>query len=269
MRLVLFAALAWALAAAGPAAAQGAFAWPKGKRAAIVLTYDDAMPSQLDVAIPQLDAAGLKGTFFLDADSLTPAEMLRWRRAAKSGHELGNHSVNHPCPRAMLPRAEHHVTETYDTQSMLAEIGVMNAVLFGIDGLTARTYAYPCSQSLVGGEDYRGGLRTSGLIRYARTGGDAYRSVITDAASLDPLNVPSWGPVDHPDGAQLIAYVERVRAAGGLGVLQFHGVGGDYLEVSAQAHQQLLDHLKRNPDIWVAPFQQVMDHVTKAGAATP
>jgi len=67
----------------------------------------------------------------------------------------------------------------------------------------------------------------------------------------------------------LIAYVERVRAAGGLGVLQFHGVGGDYLEVSAQAHQQLLDHLKRNPDIWVAPFQQVMDHVTKAGAATP
>jgi peptidoglycan/xylan/chitin deacetylase (PgdA/CDA1 family) len=266
MRPVLLAALALALAAAAPAGAQSPFSWPKGKRAAIVLTYDDAMPSQLSVAIPQLDAAGLKGTFFLDADSLTPAEMLRWRRAARNGHELGNHSVNHPCPRAMLPRAEHYVTETYDTRSMLAEIGVMNAVLFGIDGRTARTYAFPCSQSLVGGEDYLAGLRSSGLARYARTGGDAYRSVVTDAAVLDPFAVPSWGPVDHPDGAQLIAYVERVRAVGGLGVLQFHGVGGDYLDVSAQAHQQLLDHLKRSPDVWVAPFQQVMDRVTKPPA---
>jgi peptidoglycan/xylan/chitin deacetylase (PgdA/CDA1 family) len=266
MRPVLLAALALALAAAAPAGAQSPFAWPQGKRAAIVLTYDDAMPSQLSVAIPQLDAAGLRGTFFLDADSLTPAEMLRWRRAARNGHELGNHSVNHPCPRAMLPRAEHYATETYDTRSMLAEIGVMNAVLFGVDGATARTYAYPCSQSLVGGEDYHDGLRSSGLARYARTGGDAYRSVVTDAAALDAFAVPSWGPVDHPDGAALIAYVERVRAAGGLGVLQFHGVGGDYLDVSAQAHQQLLDHLKRSPDVWVAPFQQVMDRVTKPPA---
>lgn len=267
MRRVLFAALVLALVAAGPASAQGGFSWPKGKRAAIVLTYDDAMPSQLAVAIPQLDAAGLKGTFFLDADSLTPAEILRWRRAAKDGHELGNHSVNHPCPRAMLPRAEHYVTETYDTRLMVAEIGVMNAVLFGIDGRTARTYALPCSQSLVGGgEDYVDGLRGSKLVRYVRTGGDAYRSVVADAPSLDPFGVPSWGPVDHPDGVQLIAYVERVRAVGGLGVLQFHGVGGDYLEVSAQAHQQLLDHLKRSPDVWVAPFQEVMDRATRASA---
>jgi peptidoglycan/xylan/chitin deacetylase (PgdA/CDA1 family) len=266
MRSILFAALTLALVVGGTAAAQTPFAWPKGKRAAIVLTYDDAMPSQLSVAIPQLDAAGLKGTFFLDADSLTPAEMLRWRRAAREGHELGNHSVNHPCPRAMLPRAEHYVTETYDTRSMLAEIGVMNAVLFGIDGQTARTYAFPCSQSLVGGEDYHDALGRSGLIRYARTGGDAYRSVVPNPARLDLFGVPSWGPVDHPDGAQLIAYVERVRAAGGLGVMQFHGVGGDYLEVSAEAHQQLLDHLKRSPDVWVAPFQQVMDRATKPGA---
>ena len=38
-----------------PAHAQ--MTWPNGKVAAIVLTYDDALHSQLDVAIPQLDAA--------------------------------------------------------------------------------------------------------------------------------------------------------------------------------------------------------------------
>ena len=59
------------------------FAWPQGKTAAIVLTYDDALPSQLDVAIPQLDAVRLKGTFFLDGD-ITAAEMLRWRAVQRA-----------------------------------------------------------------------------------------------------------------------------------------------------------------------------------------
>lgn len=44
--------------------AHAQFKWPEGKLAAVVLTYDDALSSQLDVAIPQLDSAGFKGTFF-------------------------------------------------------------------------------------------------------------------------------------------------------------------------------------------------------------
>src|SRR5215218_9254561 len=89
------------LFAANAAAAD--FAWPaKGKKAAIVLTYDDALRSQLDFAVPQLDAANLRGTFFLDAD-ISPDDMLRWRKVAARGHELGNHALFHPCPRAMLP----------------------------------------------------------------------------------------------------------------------------------------------------------------------
>ena len=94
------------------------------------------------------------------------------------------------------------------------------------------------------------------------TGGDAWRSVVTDFARLNYFQVPSYGPVDHPDSATLIAYVERVREARGLGVLQFHGTGGDYLDVSAQAHQALIDHLRKRPDLWVATFQEVMDYVT-------
>jgi len=73
--------------------------------------------------------------------------------------------------------------------------------------------------------------------------------------------VPSWGPTDSPGGPQLIDYVERVRAARGLGVLQFHGVGGQYLSVSADAHGKLLAHLVTHPDVWVAPFSEVMDYV--------
>lgn len=241
--------------------AHAQFAWPEGKAAAVVLTYDDALHSQLDIAIPQLDAAKFKGTFFLDGD-ISSTDMVRWRRAQRAGHELGNHSLFHPCPRSLLPDRKNYLTENYDVERMLGEIAAMNLVLFGIDGATTRTYSVPCSQMLVGGVDYTDALRRSGLAKYARTGGDQYRSVITDFKALDVFQVPSWGPVDKPDGAALIAYAARIRDARGLGVFQFHGVGGDYLEVSAQAHRQLIDWLRHHPDIWVGTFHEVMDYVS-------
>jgi peptidoglycan-N-acetylglucosamine deacetylase len=249
------------LLAATCAPADAQFSWPHGRTAALALTYDDAMHSQLDVAIPQLDAAGFRATFFLDGD-ITPDDMLRWRKARRSGHELGNHSMFHPCPRAMLPDRRNYFTEDYDVDRMLGEIAAMNNVLFGIDGARARTYSVPCSQMRVGGVDYTRALRESGLIKYVRTGGDPYKSVITDLAALDVFQVPSFGPVDKPGATVLIAYADRVRSARGLGVLQFHGTGGDYLEVTAQAHQQLLDWLRQHPEVWVAPFQEVMDYVS-------
>jgi len=252
--------VAMLLVAAG-APAQAQMAWPKGKIAAIALTYDDALHSQLDIAIPQLDAARLKGTFFLDGD-ITPADMLRWRKVQRNGHELGNHSLFHPCPRVMLPDRKNHFTDNYDADRILGEIAAMNNVLFGIDGASLRTYSVPCSQMLVGGADYTEALRRSGLVKYVRTGGDAYKSVISDFKKLDVFQVPSYGPVDKPEGAALIAYVERVSKAKGLGVLQFHGTGGDYLEVTAKSHQELLDWLRQHQEVWVAPFQEVMDYVS-------
>ena len=248
------------IAIASPAFAQTSFAWPKGKTAAIVLTYDDALKTQLDIAIPQLDAARIKGTFFLDGD-LTPADMQRWRDVARRGHELGNHSMFHPCPRAMLPDRHNYLTENYDVSRMLEELASMNNVLFGIDARTSRTFSVPCSQTLVGSHDYTDALRASGLVRAVRSGGDQWNSVIGEPAALDLFRVPSYGPVKDPGATELIAYVERVRGARGLGVLQFHGVGGDYLEVSAATHQTLVDHLRRQPDIWIGTFQEVMDYV--------
>ena len=75
--------LAIAALIAQQAVAAQSMAWPNGARAAIVLTYDDAVRSQLDNAIPALDAAGLKGTFFLS--NVRQADVGRgrlWRRPA-------------------------------------------------------------------------------------------------------------------------------------------------------------------------------------------
>ena len=230
--------------------------WPGGRRAAVVLTYDDALPSHLDIAIPALDAADLKGTFFLIGSALVPEQIGRWREAAAEGHELGNHTIRHACPRANYPPARKlDTSEAYDVEMMLAEIRTMNTMLAAIDGKSQHGFATPCGQHLAGGVDYLPALRTSGLVRYTRSAGWPGGEV------LDPMDVPCRWFDEKATGAQMIAAVESAARTGGLVVLGFHGVGGDYLRVSAEAHAQLLAYLKEHADtIWVAPLSTVMDY---------
>src|SRR5205807_2373822 len=79
------------------ARAQDANMW-NHKQCAVVLTYDDAINADLDNVLPALDSLGLKGTFYLIGSSpVVAARMQEWRQAALHGHELGNHSLFHPC----------------------------------------------------------------------------------------------------------------------------------------------------------------------------
>ena len=232
-------------------------AWPNGKRAAVVLTYDDTLVSQLDTAIPALDAAGFKGTFFLIGSRVTPEQIARWRSAAAEGHELGNHTIRHACPQANYsPAKKIDTSETYDVDTMLAEIRTMNTMLTAIDGKLQHSYATPCGQHLAGGVDYLPALRASGSVRYTRSADPTERP-------FDPMDVPARFFPSSATGADMIAAVKDAERKGGMIVFGFHGVGGDYLSVSAQAHAQLLAYLKAHSDtIWVAPFSTVMDYST-------
>lgn len=239
--------------------AQQKIKWPAGKKAVIVLTYDDALVSQLDNAVPQLEAAHLPATFFLtgDINSLT---INRWRALSQNGFELGNHTIFHPCPAG---NDNPVVSDRYTAYQMIREIEVMNHFLFAVDGKNSRTYAYPCAEVLAGDKSYVDTLKYYNLIKYARFGGDT-SAYITDFKNLNPLIVPSYGLEEGTTGAQLIAFVKRVQQTGGMGVFMIHGVGGDYITTSTQAHQQLINYLKQHEsDIWVTTFQDAMDYVTK------
>lgn len=245
------------------AQAQQKMKWPHHKKAVIVLTYDDALRSQLSVAIPQLKADNLTATFFLTGD-INIQTIPQWHAASKKGFELANHTIFHPCTAI---NDNPVASEKYTVYSMIHEIEIMNNFLFAVDGKTSRTFSYPCTDTTAGGKSYVKSLRTSGLIKYGRMGGDV-DAVITDFKHLDPLLVPSYGLEGNSTGTDLITFVKRVEQSGGMGVFMFHGVGGDYIRTSAEAHQQLLDYLKKNKkDIWVATFQQAMDFVTQANKA--
>jgi peptidoglycan/xylan/chitin deacetylase (PgdA/CDA1 family) len=245
------------------AQAQEKITWPGDKKAVIVLTYDDALQSQLNVAVPQLDAAHLTGTFFLtgDIDSQT---IPKWRALSKKGYELANHTLYHPCASS---NDNPVASDNYTVYQMIHEIEVMNHFLYAVDGKSTRTYAYPCTETTVGGKNYVDSLRKHGLIKYARVGGDV-DAVVTDFKHLDPLQVPSYGLEDNTTGKQLIAFAKRVQQSGGMGIFMFHGIGSDYITVSAEAHQELLNYLKENKkDIWVTTFQKAMDYAMQANAS--
>jgi peptidoglycan/xylan/chitin deacetylase (PgdA/CDA1 family) len=250
--LAAFLALAFGMSAAS------ATEWPNGAKAAIVLTYDDGLTSQLDHAVPVLDAAGLKGTFFLS--NVKQADVPRWRAAAASGHELGNHSIFHACAAATFPADPRYTSEAYTVPSLLKEIEQQNVLLSALDGKTRHGFATPCGQSKAGGADYLEALRTAGLASYVRGASAGAEDVRADVSRMDPMKIPARGFPDTVTGPQLIAFAEEARKGGGIAVFLFHGVAGDYLQVSDKAHRELVAWLAAHrKDVWVATLQEAMD----------
>ena len=72
------------------------FKWPEGKHGAISITFDDARFSQIDTGLPILDEYNAKATFYVSIGSLKK-RLDDWKKAAANGHEIGNHSLTHPC----------------------------------------------------------------------------------------------------------------------------------------------------------------------------
>lgn len=232
-----------------PAAAR----WPNGAKAAVALTYDDALASQLDIAAPALDRAGLKGTFFLS--NVKREHVERWRTLARRGHELANHSLFHPCPAASFPADPRYTSEAYTPAQMLHEIAQQEVLLTAIDGRPRHGFASPCVINTVGGQDYLAPLSAAGTVSYARSAEDRPGSRATIG---DPMRIAGRSFAETATGAQLIAYAEEAVRHGGTAVYVFHGIGGDYLQTSAKAHEELLSWLRTHKQVWVAPLGEIV-----------
>jgi len=233
-----------------------------GKKAAVVLTYDDALHVHLDYVVPALDSLNLKGTFYLSGYFSGCRERLDdWKAAGKRGHELANHTLFHPCIGNEKGRewvkADYDLSK-YSEVRLLDEIRMTNVLLETLDGKKNRTFAYPCGDTLVGGKPFINSIKKDFVS--AR----GVKSDFVFIENFDLYNVPAFG-INGESGEQLINLVKQAIEKRALIVFLFHGVGGEHsLNVSLDAHRKLLHFLKANEkEIWIAPFLDVTEYASK------
>jgi peptidoglycan-N-acetylglucosamine deacetylase len=135
---------------AAPQAGPKGFRWPEGKRVAVSLSFDDARASQVDVGLDVINPTGVKVTFFVTTSSdAFQSKLDGWKRALAGGHEIGNHTVNHPCT-GNFPWSLHNALENYTLDEMSRQLDESNAQIEQRLGVRATTFAYPCGQKFVG-----------------------------------------------------------------------------------------------------------------------
>lgn len=231
--------------------------WPEGIHAAVSLTYDDALASQRTNATSSLARHELLATFFLTGKSEDlKANRDQWQAVAAKGHELGAHTIKHPCDRSFdwVPKGD--ALQDYDLERMKSELQENKLLLGGLGAQPPYSFAYPCGATTVGEEPKSYG----GLVAKDFIAARGVQSQLAAPALVDLNLVPAV------DGAktqeQLLALVDRAEAEGAWLVLYFHGVGGDYLSVELGAHEALLQALESRSDrVWTAPFGKVAAYV--------
>lgn len=239
--------------------------WHDGIEAAVSVRFDDGLDSHLDVAIPLLDAHGFRGTFYL-CPSGPEAEWLErakaWRPAVNAGHEIGNHTMMHPIPRALADQDAPFCYENLTTEAYAADVDEADRRLNAAFGPGERTFCYPCYQTEVGKGRHRRSLVPLIAERFvAATAGGEISRPYNVPGSCD-LHVLLSVRADRLNADEMIAHVERAADSGRWIILMFHDIGDGRLPTPRPVFEALLDHLERHRGrLWTAPVLDVARHI--------
>ena len=237
------------------------FSWPEGKRAAVSLTFDDARLTQPDVGFDILDGHDVRGTFYV-----TPRNMRErldaWRAGVKAGHEIGNHTVHHPCS-GNFPWARDKALEDYTLERMEEELLDANAQIDEMLGVTPTTFAYPCAQTFVGrGENLRSYVPL--VAKHFLVGRGGFDEIANDPGFCDLARV-SGIMLDQLNWEEALRLLEAASVQGQWLILAGH-------EVNPEGHQAVIpDTLGRaceycvNPDhgIWIDTVAAIGQYVRR------
>jgi peptidoglycan/xylan/chitin deacetylase (PgdA/CDA1 family) len=218
------------------------FTWPNGTKAAVSLTYDDGRATQYKAggAADQLQAAGLRGTFFVVRDWVVSFALVpRWQEIYRMGHEIGSHSTTHPCNGD--PRITNHFTKDQMTAELDGAVGFLKS-LTGTAG--PFTHAYPCGEVRDDSPYYMNLTPDDhSLVPLVKARFFAARAtlpsmpVVPDDDTLpDDILYTVPAPCVDTSASQGIQFLERARKKNGWIVLCFH-------EIDNTEHEKVIQYL--------------------------
>lgn len=243
------------------------FRWPEGKQAAISLTFDDARFSQIDRGLPILDEYGAKATFYVSINSLEK-RVDAWKKAAANGHEIGNHSLTHPCS-GNFPFARERALEEYTIERIRSELDEANKIIERLLGVRPVSYAYPCGQKFVGrGRNLRSYVPVVAAKFIAGRGWmDEWAN---DPAFCDMAQLMAM-ELDGKDFEQVKQIIDRTLTNGGWLVFCGHDIGeGGRRQTTLASTIRAICEYAQDPanGVWLDSVENVARYVLKERSDT-
>lgn len=251
----------------GKAQAAKEFSWPNGTLGAVTLSYDDAIRNHYEYVAPSLNKNGLRATFYVTIDRAGFTQNPNvWRRVARMGHELGNHSLFHPCRKehpdehTWLPD-EYNLCD-YTARRWLREMLVANFALQLIDGKTERTFGNTCCDNYIGRGENKVCLEQLVPQLFVAARGELVSRTI-DPGRINFTNLGHYSG-DRKTFERLRGEIESAVREGKWIFYMFHGVGkGTHsLYIEKAEHDKLVRYLGENKHrIWAAPAVDVVKYI--------
>jgi sialate O-acetylesterase len=210
---------------------------------------------------PLLQSHGIRGTFYVPICSRFLEETDAWRQVARGGHELGNHTLFHPCygeKREEIGWLDPgYNLRDYSTARWQDEVRVANWALKQVDGAIRRTFGNTCHHRWIGAGDSRVCLDTLIPEHFVAARG-AHTGRAVDPAAPNFTNLGTMG-ADRRTFSELREELTGVREAGAWMIYTTHAVGpGESIHfIDEEEHRQLVEWLASEGDFWVAPVAEI------------
>ena len=241
------------------------FQWPQGKRAAVSLTFDDARPSQVDNGLPIFGKYGVRATFYISPDNIVQ-RLEGWKRALAGGHEVGNHTLTHPCT-GNYPAFRERALEDMTLGRMVQEIDDAGSAIFRLLGVRPRTFAYPCGQTDVG----RGRNVASfvPLVAERFLAGRKWLSEDSNDPAFCDLAQLLSSESDGKSFDQIRPLVDKAAAEGRWLILTGHEIGSGGFQTTLSATVEELCRYARDPKngLWIDTVANIGDHILRSRPA--
>ncbi len=253
---------AWFLLISGihPGFAQEkSFTWPEGIKFGLTLSFDDGRNSQVDVGTPLFDQYGVKATFVI-VPSNAEKRLDKWREAGAKGHEIGNHTLHHPCS-GNFSWSKKNALENYTLDKMRTELKDANKQIESQFAVKSTVFAYPCGSTFVGR-----GTHTQSyvpLIAELFVAGRGWLNESPNDPSFCDLAQLTGMEMDHKDFDQILPLLENAKKSGAWLVLAGHDVGDSGNQTTRVEMLKKLIAYAQDPanGVWIAPMGEIARYV--------
>jgi len=227
--------------------------WYDNKKAAVSITFDDCLPGQFTDAAPILEANGMKGTFFIITKNVEEQGVgwLSVINALAKGHEIGNHTVNHP-----------DKLETFTEEQITAEFVNANEAIYSNTKYLPVTMSYTNGD---GGGSTEGDLKIRNIVKQIFIGARAVGGEFNEYRFADEEEnyflVKSPMIFNATTSNEVGTSLDKTIAAGGWYCPTYHGVVNGWIVVPKILYEtHINEYVKRKQDLWFATFADIIKY---------